>query len=69
VPIAHWLRGPLKRMAEELLSPDAIRANGWLNVNEVQRLWREHQDGRRNHYKKLWALVVLQAWQQRVLGL
>jgi asparagine synthase (glutamine-hydrolysing) len=69
VPIAHWLRGPLKRLAEELLSPDAIRANGWLNVQEVQRLWREHQDGRRNHYKKLWALVVLQAWQQRVLGL
>ncbi len=69
VPIAHWLRGPLKRLAEQLLSPDAIRASGHFNVDEVQRLWREHQEGRRNNYKKLWALVVLQSWQQRVIGL
>jgi asparagine synthase (glutamine-hydrolysing) len=69
VPIAQWLRGPLKRMAGDLLSPDAIRAGGHLNAGEVQRLWREHQDGRRNNYKKLWAILVLQAWQQRVLGL
>jgi asparagine synthase (glutamine-hydrolysing) len=69
VPIAHWLRGPLKQLAEKLLSPDAIRAGGFFNADEVQRLWREHQDGRRNNYKKLWALVVLQNWQQRMAGL
>jgi asparagine synthase (glutamine-hydrolysing) len=69
VPIAHWLRGPLMRLGEELLSPDAIRANGFLQSGEVQRLWREHQTGRRNNYKKLWVLLVLQSWQQRAVGL
>ena len=31
----------LKRLAEQLLSPDAIRASGHFNVDEVQRR-REH---------------------------
>ena len=69
VPIAHWLRGPLRPLAEELLAPDAVRSGGFFNADEVQRLWREHQSGRRNNYKKLWALLVFQSWRQRVIGL
>lgn len=69
VPLASWLRGELKPFAERLLAPDAIRAAGLLRADEVQRLWSDHQSGRRNNYKKLWPILVAQVWQERTLGL
>jgi asparagine synthase (glutamine-hydrolysing) len=67
VPLAHWLRGPLRPLVEDLLSPDAIRVGGLFDPEAVAKIWRAHLEGKRNNYKKLWALVVFQSWQRRVL--
>lgn len=62
VPLAEWLRGPLRNWASDLLSPDAIRRAGLLDAGGVLRLMNEHQAGRRNYENVLWNLVMLQAW-------
>lgn len=65
VPIDHWLRGPLKNWAADLLDPAAIRAQGYLQEAPITRAWNEHQSGRRNHQYALWTILMFQAWLSR----
>lgn len=60
VPIAQWLRGPLKPWAEDLLSETTLLQQGLLNVTEVRRLWSEHQRNRADHAKALWNILMFQ---------
>jgi asparagine synthase (glutamine-hydrolysing) len=62
VPIAAWLRGPLRDWAEDLLHPHRLRQEGFLNAEEVRQVWREHLTGRRSHAFLLWSLIMFQAW-------
>jgi asparagine synthase (glutamine-hydrolysing) len=62
VPLAAWLRGPLKSWAEELLDPSRIERQGLLHAAPVQNAWREHVAGTHNREHALWAVLMLQAW-------
>jgi asparagine synthase (glutamine-hydrolysing) len=65
VPIGEWLRGPLRSWAEDLLSPDRLARQGYLQADAVSRLWRQHQCGWRNHDNLLWSLLMFEAWLDR----
>lgn len=67
VPIDRWLRGPLREWAEGLLAADRLRAEGFLNVGEVRRLWTAHLAGRTSGHHRLWDALMFQAWQERWL--
>jgi asparagine synthase (glutamine-hydrolysing) len=62
VPLAAWLRGPLRPRMEEWLDPGRLAAQGLFEPAAVKRLVAEHVSGRRNHRKVLWALMMFQAW-------
>ena len=62
VPLAAWLRGPLRPWAEDLLSPHAVSNGGVLDVSRVRRLWSQHVRGIANHADRLWAVLALQAF-------
>jgi asparagine synthase (glutamine-hydrolysing) len=68
VPIDHWLRGPLKDWAADLLDPAKIRAQGYLREEPITRAWQEHLSGRRNHQYALWTVLMFQAWLARDPG-
>lgn len=63
VPLDKWLRGPLKGWAEDLLSEERLRREGYFNVSSVQQKWREHLSGQRNWAYHLWDVLMFQAWQ------
>src|SRR6476659_2640469 len=48
IPIASWLRGPLKPWAAELLSEKRLVEGGLFDPAQILARWREHLDGRRN---------------------
>ena len=62
VPIAAWLRGPLRDWAEALLDPQRLREEGFLEAQAVRQIWQEHLSGRRSHAFLLWSLIMFQAW-------
>jgi asparagine synthase (glutamine-hydrolysing) len=64
VPIAQWLKGPLRPLARELLSPARMQSAGLFRAAYVTRLLDEHESSRANHAKLLWTLVMFELWRE-----
>ena len=64
IPLASWLRGPLRAWAEDLLDPSRL-GGGLLDVVAVRKLWMEHVGGQRNWAYALWTILMYEAWRRR----
>ena len=62
VPVAQWLRDPLREWAENLLDEKRLHRQGLLVSDAVRCLWTEHLSGRCNHQYVLWSILMFQAW-------
>jgi asparagine synthase (glutamine-hydrolysing) len=62
VPIDHWLRGPLKSWADQLLDANCLAQQGYLNPSLVQEKWQAHLSGKSNYQYLLWPILMFQAW-------
>ncbi len=67
IPAAAWLRGELQPFARELLSPEALRRDGFFRPATVARLLDEHASGREDHSRPLWGLLCFQLWRDASL--
>jgi len=63
VPMAQWMRGSLKPIFDSVAMRPEMEE--YVQLHEVQKLWREHQSGLSDHSRKLWALLMLAAWDGR----
>jgi asparagine synthase (glutamine-hydrolysing) len=68
IPVAKWLRGPLRPLMDSLLAPDRLRRQGLFDADEVNRRISEHQSGVRDHRKPLWTLLMFQLWHDQWLA-
>ena len=66
VPMAEWLRGPLKQWAEKLIDPKRIERDGYFNPSLVQKKWEEHLSGKKNWESLLWNILIFQLWLNKI---
>ncbi|HSV24569.1 MAG TPA: asparagine synthase (glutamine-hydrolyzing) [Xanthobacteraceae bacterium] len=64
IPLGNWLREDLRDWAEGLLSKKRLAVDGMFAVDEVHRLWDEHQTRRANRENVLWNVLMFQAWKE-----
>ena len=65
VPMADWLRGPLRDWAEMLLNERRLSSDGFFNESIVRNKWSEHLTGKRNWHYQLWNILMFQAWLEK----
>jgi len=63
VPLAAWLRGPLRDWAQAHLASGELAAAG-IDTRAAQALFAEHQARTNDHARAIWTLVVLSEWLQ-----
>jgi asparagine synthase (glutamine-hydrolysing) len=66
VPLAPWMRGPLREMLRDHLTDTQFVSRGLVNAAFVREMLDEHQSGRRDNRTWLWALLVLEMWFREV---
>ncbi len=64
LPVRSWLRGELREMVGDLLSPARLRQRGILDPAAVGRLLAQNESGERDCPLQIWALLTLEVWQQ-----
>jgi asparagine synthase (glutamine-hydrolysing) len=64
IPLASWLRGELRPMAEDLLLSERALGRSYFQPETIRGMWTRHQEGQRNHAHHLWALMVLELWHR-----
>ena len=65
IPLAAWLRGPLRARIEDIAARSPLWDTGLLDRAAFAAWNGEHQQKRRDHAKALWALLVLDHWYRR----
>jgi asparagine synthase (glutamine-hydrolysing) len=62
VPLAQWLRGPLKQLARDTVSSSTLSEFGIVDRTGIKALADDHLEGRADFGRALWALITLQVW-------
>jgi asparagine synthase (glutamine-hydrolysing) len=62
VPLARWLRGPLREATRNALQQGAIAQTGWFDADAIGTLLDQHERGQLDHSTPLWTLLMFDAF-------
>ena len=62
IPLASWLRGPLRDWAESLLDTNHLKNEGYFDHSLIRNRWDEHLKGNFNWGHSLWSILMFQSW-------
>jgi asparagine synthase (glutamine-hydrolysing) len=66
IPVDTWFRGPLAWWANNMVLGKDKLLYSWFNPSTLRMLLDEHINGRVNHGKRIYALVMLSLWLESV---
>jgi asparagine synthase (glutamine-hydrolysing) len=65
VPLRRWFQEGLMSWARDILLDPRSAQRGWTRTGEVVAMLDQHESGRRDHAKRIWALISLELWARR----
>ncbi len=65
IPVAAWIRGPLRPLFEDLFSPASLARSGVLHPPATRALLDRHLAGGVDLRKPLWTIALFLLWQRR----
>lgn len=63
-PDQSWFRGPTMGYIREVLLQEKTLSRGFFNRDFIQRIVREHTDGKVNHRLLIWSLLSFEWWNR-----
>ena len=64
-PMSRWLKTSLRPLVEAYLAPDVVARQGYFQPATVARLVADHQAGRADYSRNLWALLMFNLWAEQ----
>lgn len=68
IPVAKWIRNEIKDLVLDTLEGRKIKDAGLFNYNYIKNLLEQHFEGKKDHRKKLWTLLIFQLWYEKIFG-
>lgn len=68
MPVNEWFRGPMRGYLYDHLTGAGSKTREYYRREALERILREHVQGRHNHEKLLWSLLNLEIWHQQYSG-
>ncbi|HXX30701.1 MAG TPA: asparagine synthase (glutamine-hydrolyzing) [Myxococcaceae bacterium] len=65
IPVAQWIRGPLRPLFEDLFSESSLRRAGVFAPEPTRALLERHLGGAADLRKPLWTAAMFLLWQRR----
>jgi asparagine synthase (glutamine-hydrolysing) len=62
VPIPVWLRGELRDVVHDVLSPRRVKEAGLFNPGTVSSLIQDHEAMRMDYSRNIWSLLIFSLW-------
>jgi asparagine synthase (glutamine-hydrolysing) len=67
VPLADWLRGPLRQRLQDAVLGQRLLDTGWFERRTLQQLVQGHLSHAADHSAVLWALLMFEAFLRQVV--
>lgn len=67
VPIGAWFRQNLRELILDVALSERAINRGYFRADAVERLVRDHLDGRAEHAHRVWALLMLELWHREMV--
>ncbi len=68
VPLARWLRGPLRGRVREALLGSHMAESGMFNSTTLRQLVEQHESGACDHSTPIWTLLMYDAFLRNVVN-
>ena len=68
IPVAHWVRGPLKEQVLTTFAPERIAREGFFEPPAIRSLLDDHLSGRADNRKPIWTLFAFEQWYEHHLA-
>lgn len=62
VPIGEFLRGSLRKWADELLNCESNMSSTYLNNEFIKKIWASHLHREKDHSQILWSILIWKSW-------
>jgi asparagine synthase (glutamine-hydrolysing) len=67
-PLRAWIRGPLKEMIDDYLSPDTLKGRGIYNPAFVWKKIENDRNGMEDNAHLVWTLLCVEIWMRTFFG-